>query len=362
MSFNFIFMLTENDRTIGDARQRLAEVLAGGARHIGFKDVGLPFEDLKALANEIRAAGGRSYLEVVSLDAASELRSARAAVELDVDCLLGGTRAEDVVPLIRSHPVRYFPFPGQIVGHPSVLEGTIADIIESARALTDLEGVHGLDLLAYRFSGDVRVLMQAVCTAVEKPVVVAGSIDSAERVHAVAAAGAAAFTVGTAAFSGDFPADEAGLTAQVRAILAITLEAARIATIPRRIGVVAHNARKAQLAAWVARHAKSLAQHRLICTGGTGAMLQASHPELTIHRLNRGTRGGNQQIGAMIATGELDAVVFFADPQAEHANDVDLQALIRLAIVHDMPIACSPTAADLIVAANLTPTALIAGP
>ncbi|MEO1293076.1 MAG: methylglyoxal synthase, partial [Pseudomonadota bacterium] len=111
MSFNFIFMLTEDDRTIADARTRLDDVLAGGARHIGFKDVGLPFDELRALADAIRAAGARSYLEVVSLDAESELTSARAAVALDVDCLLGGTRAPDVVPVVRDHPVRYFPFP-----------------------------------------------------------------------------------------------------------------------------------------------------------------------------------------------------------------------------------------------------------
>ena len=354
MSFNFIFMLTANDSTIPDARRRLDEVLAGGARHIGFKDIGLPLTELKALADEIRSAGGRSYLEVVSLDEESELKSARAAVELDVDCLLGGTRAEAVVPIVRSHPIRYFPFPGKIVGHPSVLAGSTEEITESARALTELEGVHGLDLLAYRFRGDVPALMNAVCKSVEKPVVVAGSIDSAERVEAVATAGASGFTVGTAALSGEFPAEGNGLTAQVQSILAITLAAARLATAPKRIGVVAHNARKTQLAAWVARHARALADHRLICTGGTGTMLQSTHPELAIHRLNRGTRGGDQQLGAMIATGELDAVVFFADPQAQHANDVDLQALIRLAIMHDMPLACSPTAADLIVAANLT--------
>lgn len=353
MSFNFIFMLTANDSTVPDARKRLDEVLAGGARHIGFKDIGLPLPELKILADEIRAAGGRSYLEVVSLDADSELTSAKAAVELDVDCLLGGTRAEDVVPIIKSHPIRYFPFPGRIVGHPSVLEGTIAEIADSARALTDLEGVHGLDLLAYRFAGDVPTLMQAVCDATEKPVVVAGSIDSAERVKAVAEAGAAGFTVGTAALSGEFPAEGEGLTAQVQSILSITLNASRLSTAPKRIGVVAHNGRKSQLAAWVARHVKALQSHRLICTGGTGVMLQQAHPELAIHRLHRGTRGGDQQLSAMIATGELDAVVFFADPQAQ-PNDVDLQALTRLATMHDMPLALSATAADLIVAANLT--------
>jgi hypothetical protein len=177
MAFSFIFMLTSNDRTIADARARLDEVLAGGARHIGFKNVGLPINELQRLADEIRAAGGRSYLEVVSLDADSELASARAAVKLDVDCLLGGTRAAEVTAITRSHPVRYFPFPGQIVGHPNVLAGTIEEIADSARRLADLEHVHGLDLLAYRFDGDVPALIRAVSDASEKPVVVAGSID-----------------------------------------------------------------------------------------------------------------------------------------------------------------------------------------
>ena len=68
MAFDFILMLTENDRTIPDARARIDEALEGGVRHIGFKDVGLPFSELKGLSQAIRAAGGRSYLEVVSLD------------------------------------------------------------------------------------------------------------------------------------------------------------------------------------------------------------------------------------------------------------------------------------------------------
>jgi methylglyoxal synthase len=353
MSFDFIFMLTSNDRTVPDARARLEEVLAGGARHIGFKDVGLPLPDLKALADEIRTAGGRSYLEVVSLDADSEAASARAAVELDVDCLLGGTRADEVVPIVRQHPIRYMPFCGQIKGYPSILEGTIEEIAESARRLADLEGVHGLDLLAYRFAGDVPALMRAVCQTVEKPVVMAGSIDREARVTAAAEAGASGFTVGTAALSGEFPAEGDGLTAQVRSILAMTMHAAQRSTVPRRIALVAHNPRKSQLKAWVARHLKALQGQRLICTGGTGRMLATAHPELSIHRLQRGARGGDQQLGALIATGELDAVIFFADPETDRVGDVDLQALTRLAILHDTPICASPATADLFVSARL---------
>lgn len=353
MAFDFILMLTANDRTIPDAAARLEEALAGGVRHIGFKDVGLPFATLRGLADTIRAAGGRSYLEVVSLDEAQELASARAAVELDVDCLLGGTRAEAVTEVIRRHPIRYYPFPGHIVGHPSVLGGTEDEIVASARRLAALEHVHGLDLLAYRHDGDVARLMARVCGAVTKPVIMAGSIDREARILDAAEAGAAGFTVGTAALKGAFPAEGEGFVGQVRAILAMTARARARSTAPRRLALVAHDSRKAHLRAWVLRHARALAGHRLICTGGTGTFLAAAAPDLSVERLQRGSRGGDQQLGALVATGGLDGVVFFADPTVPHGGDVDLQALTRLAIVHDVPIALGPSAADMLATALL---------
>ncbi|MEM7290444.1 MAG: methylglyoxal synthase [Pseudomonadota bacterium] len=353
MAFDFIFMLTEDDRTIADARDRLQDVLAGGARHIGFKDIGIPFDELKALAADIRAAGGRAYLEVVSLDEESELRSAKAAIDLEVDCLLGGTRAAAVTSMLKHHPIRYYPFPGEIMGHPSVLAGSIEDITESAKRLTELESVHGLDLLAYRFEGDVPALMKAVCEATDKPVIMAGSIDQEERIKAVAHSGAAGFTVGTAAFRENFPASREGLMAQVQSILSMTGKARQLSASPRRIALVAHNNRKSQLLAWVQRHAQTLSKHRIVCTGGTGSLLGKETPNLSIHRLQRGSHGGDQQLGALVATGELDAVIFFADPQAPGALDQDLLALIRLSIQHDIPIACSPAAADMFVSASL---------
>lgn len=353
MAFDFILMLTSNDRTIPDARARLDEALEGGVRHIGFKDVGLPVEELRAIAGAIRAAGGRSYLEVVSLDEERELDSARAAVDLDVDCLLGGTRADLVTDVIRDHPVRYYPFPGRITGHPSVLEGAIEEIAESAKRLADLEHVHGLDLLAYRHTGDVEALMQAVCGAVDKPVIMAGSIDSEDRIAATAAAGAAGFTVGTAALDGVFPAESTDFPDQVRAILQMTGRARAASTAPRRIAMVAHDTRKAHLKAWVRRHAQGLAGHRLICTGGTGRMIVEGFPGLSVRRVQRGARGGDQQIGAMVAAGELDAVIFFADPTVAHGGDMDLQALTRLAVLHDTPMALNAASADMIAAALL---------
>ena len=77
-------------------------------------------------------------------------------------------------------------------------------------------------------------------------------------------------------------------------------------------------------------------------------MLRETYSSITIDRLQRGTRGGDQQLGALIATGELAAIIFFADPEANYSNDVDLIALTRLSIMHDTPIVCSPAAADLV--------------
>jgi hypothetical protein len=206
MGPDFIFMLTRADRTVEDAEARLPEALSTGVRHLGFKDVGLPAPTLRRLAETIRRAGARSYLEVVSLDADSEAASARMAVDLGVDVLMGGVRPDVVTPVLAGTAIHYYPYPGDVVGHPCVLAGTVEATVASARRLLATPGVHGLDLLAYRFIGDAEGLMVAVCRAAAgRPVVIAGSLDCAERLAAVVASGATAFTVGTAALENVFP-------------------------------------------------------------------------------------------------------------------------------------------------------------
>lgn len=219
MGLRFIFMLTRNDRTVADASQQLQAALCLGVCHIGFKDIGLPLDQLKRLNMAIKAGGATSYLEVVSLDRESEIVSAQAAVEIGVDVLLGGTRVDDVLPIIQGTGIQYFPFPGRITGHPSVLEGSIEEIVHSAQAMTARDGVHGLDLLAYRSVENVPELMKAVCAAVSKPVYVAGSIDTPERIAVVKGVGAAGFTIGTAALEGKYPAHGKDLSSQLAAIL-----------------------------------------------------------------------------------------------------------------------------------------------
>ncbi|CAD5282281.1 conserved hypothetical protein [Bosea sp. 62] len=217
---DFIFMLTRHDRTVPEAAGHVATALAAGVRHIGFKDVGLPLAALRELGRLIKAGGASSYLEVVSLDRASEIMSVRAAIDLGVDHLLGGTHVDDALPLLRGSGIRYYPFPGEIAGHPSVLNGSIDEIAASARALASRDGVDGLDLLAYRSGVDVPALMTAICGATDKPVIVAGSIDRPEQIEAVRRAGAAGFTIGTSALEGRFPARATALDVQLEAIAA----------------------------------------------------------------------------------------------------------------------------------------------
>ena len=135
-------------------------------------------------------------------------------------------RADEVAPIVSAAGLRYAPFPGEIVGHPSVLAGARDEIVDSARALSALDGVDGLDLLAYRSAVDAPDLIRAVTAAVDKPVIVAGSIDAPERVRAAIASGAAGFTIGTAAIAGAYAPGERDFAAQIRAVLRTLAEAA----------------------------------------------------------------------------------------------------------------------------------------
>lgn len=209
----FIFMLTRNDQTVPNAMEVYEGIRTSRLRYVGFKDIGLPVPRLRELAAAMHADGREVFLEVVSERLDDELRSVEAALEIGVDWLLGGTHVGEALGLLDQigppgtpgRP-RYGPFPGRVVGHPSVLEGTIEQIATSAREITGRPGVGGLDLLAYRWAGDVPSLVRAVVTAASGPVIAAGSVDSAQRIQALAGAGAWAFTIGGAIFDAVLPA------------------------------------------------------------------------------------------------------------------------------------------------------------
>ena len=127
--------------------------------------------------------------------------------------------------------------------------------------------------------------------------------------------------------------------------------------MPLTLALVAHDRMKPALAEWVSRHAAQLAPHSIVCTATTGGVVRGRNPDLAIRLVKSGPLGGDQQIGGMIADGEIQALVFFPDPLTPQAHDVDVKALLRIALVYDIPAAFSPATADLLVAAGLLATA-----
>jgi hypothetical protein len=220
---DFIFMLTRNDQTIADAREVYRSVVDVGVRHVGCKDVGLPREELGQLLDEIRSHGHTSYLEVVSETEEATLQSARVAAEIRPDYLIGGTLIEPVQSIIADTGIRFFPYVGGIVGHPCLLRGTIDAIVQDVRHAEQL-GVDGINLLAYRYDGNVNALVEAVVGATSLPVIAAGSVDSTERIRALARHRVWGFTVGTAALDRRFTPG-APLRAQLELILAAANQA-----------------------------------------------------------------------------------------------------------------------------------------
>lgn len=220
----FIFMLTRDDKTIPDARTVYASVADTGISHVGCKDLGLDRDELAALMQDIRANGHTSYLEVVSETEEATLQSARVAAEIGPDYLIGGTLIEPVQEILAGTQIKFCPYVGQIIDHPCLLRGTIDEIAEDTRRAQEL-GVDGINLLAYRYDGDVGALMEAVVGATTLPVIAAGSVDSAERIEALSSRGIWAFTIGTAALDGVL-VPGAPLSEQLTYIL----DAARIGT------------------------------------------------------------------------------------------------------------------------------------
>jgi hypothetical protein len=216
----FVFMLTHHDATVDDPLAVYRELRGAGLRYIGFKDIGAPVETLTQVCAAAHDDGLEVMLEVVSTTLEEELRSAAAAMTIGVDWLLGGTHPHEVLPVIAGGKARYCPFPGTVVGHPSVLHGEIAEIAASAREMTAMDGVHGLDLLAYRHpSADVAALTRAVVDASSGPVIAAGSVASVAQIQALEQAGAWGFTIGGAIFEGRLPGGPS-VAGQVREVLA----------------------------------------------------------------------------------------------------------------------------------------------
>ncbi|MDX1907675.1 MAG: methylglyoxal synthase [Bacteroidia bacterium] len=129
-----------------------------------------------------------------------------------------------------------------------------------------------------------------------------------------------------------------------------------------RIALVAHDSRKRELADWAAYNWEKLAPLDIICTGTTGRMVEATLREhltdqqeqaLHITLLKSGPLGGDQQLGALIVEGQIDCFVFFWDPMSAQPHDVDVKALLRIAVLYNIPTACNRATADFLITSAL---------
>lgn len=132
----------------------------------------------------------------------------------------------------------------------------------------------------------------------------------------------------------------------------------------KNIGLVAHDNRKKDLLEWVEWNHSTLIRHNLICTGTTGKLVEealdrlqvqnsADTRGLVVTKLKSGPLGGDQQLGAMISEGKIDIMIFLWDPMQPQPHDVDVKALLRIAVVYNIPIACNRATADFAISSPL---------
>ena len=201
---DIIIMLTHHDVTVPNAAEVFEECKDLDQVSLwGFKNVGLPKDQMKALVAAMKAAGKTTFLEVVTYDEASCLDGAQTAIDCGFDYLMGTLYYESVAKLLAANGMEYLPFVGKVSGSPSILEGTNEEIIQNAKDLM-AKGIKGFDILAYRHVVDGEKLAYEFCEAVPAKICIAGSINSFKRIDTMFDIGPWTFTMGSALFEKKF--------------------------------------------------------------------------------------------------------------------------------------------------------------
>ncbi len=207
MQPQLIVMLTHNDLTVNNALELFEACKDLPIPFWGFKDVGIADAEMRELIGAMKRAGKTTFLEVVTFDEQACLACAKMAVDYGFDYLTGTLFFPSVAQYLQDKPIRYYPFVGDVGGSPVKLTGTQQSILEDAERL-EAAGVHGLDLVAYRYvDGDPVELASELVSKAKTQVIIAGSIQSEERLAIMKEINPFAFTMGGALFDKRFVAE-----------------------------------------------------------------------------------------------------------------------------------------------------------
>ena len=199
-----IVMLTHNDVTVPNALEVFTSCRDLPVKYWGFKDHGLEPAAMKQLVDVMKANGKTTFLEVVSYTEEECMRGARLGVECGFDYLLGTLYFDSVYEYVKKTDLKYCPFVGKVSQTPSILEGTVEEML-TQEAEFAAKGIYGTDLLGYRYTGEhVDEFCAAFVKGAKHPVCLAGSIGSEERIATVKKMNPWTFTMGSALFAKNF--------------------------------------------------------------------------------------------------------------------------------------------------------------
>jgi hypothetical protein len=200
-----IVMLTHNDVTVSNAREIFRDSADLPVQYWGFKDVGLSTAEMELLVGDFKTAGKTPVLEIVNFNEEELLEAASLAIDCGIEYFTGGKFSQAVMERVQSAGLKYFPFCGDIGGSPIELKGTAEEILQDAIKLREL-GVDGIDLVAYRLSeGDPIQLAKLVEHQLGgENLIIAGSINSEERIRRMQEISPFGYTMGGALFEGAF--------------------------------------------------------------------------------------------------------------------------------------------------------------
>lgn len=200
---NLIVMLTHNDFTVGNAAEIFEECKKSEVKYWGMKEQGLPLDEMKRLCQHMKECGKTTILEVVAYTQEEGLVGAKTAVECGFDILMGTIFSDAINEYCATNGLKYMPFVGTVTERPSILSGNIDDIVNEAKRYVE-KGVYGIDLLGYRYVGDIEALNEALVKNINAPVCIAGSINTYTKLDSMKMLKPWAFTIGSAFFDNCF--------------------------------------------------------------------------------------------------------------------------------------------------------------